>query len=301
LMIETGYVGVRGVKFPLHRRPNLPDRETGIRPNPNLIFGGYYLDNSQNTVYNAWQTSVRKRFSHNLTFDAHYTFGKSLGITGRDIGAYYGSDNDNNNIQNFNDIRSSRGPNPGDAKHRFIADWVYELPRLSNANPVLRHALGGWQVAGIFSTRSGERVNVTQNCADYHCRPDYAGGQTVNENWKETSTARCVVGARCGVQFINPNAFALVPVNSLTRIAVRPGNLGVGAFRGPATWSTDFSLAKNFRLGEQVNLQLRTDMFNATNHVNYSGPNGNLSSATFGEISGVGGMRVMQLNAKLNW
>ena len=94
LMFETGYVGVRGVKFILHRRPDLPDRLTGIRPNPNLVFGGYYVDNSQNTNYNAWQTSVRKRFSHNLAFDAHYTWGKSLGITGGDIGAYYGSDND---------------------------------------------------------------------------------------------------------------------------------------------------------------------------------------------------------------
>jgi hypothetical protein len=58
------------------------------------VFGGYYVDNSQNSVYNAWQTSVRKRFSRNFSFDAHYTFSKGLGITGSDIGAYYGSDND---------------------------------------------------------------------------------------------------------------------------------------------------------------------------------------------------------------
>jgi hypothetical protein len=92
LMLETGYVGVRGVKFILHRRPNLPDRLTGLRPNPNLVFGGYYVDNTQNSAHNTWQTSVRKRLSANLSFDAHYTFGKGLGITGSDIGAYYGSD-----------------------------------------------------------------------------------------------------------------------------------------------------------------------------------------------------------------
>src|SRR5262249_39542798 len=45
MMFETGYVGVRGVKFLLHRRVNLPDRLTGVRPNPNVIFGGpYYVD-----------------------------------------------------------------------------------------------------------------------------------------------------------------------------------------------------------------------------------------------------------------
>ena len=61
------------------------------------------------------------------------------------------------------------------------------------------------------------------------------------------------------------------------------------------------SLSKNFRIAESVTLQIRTDMFNATNHVNYNSPNSNLASATFGEINGAGGMRVVQLNAKLRW
>jgi hypothetical protein len=42
-------------------------------------------------------------------------------------------------------------------------------------------------------------------------------------------------------------------------------------------------------------------MFNATNRVNYSAPSTNVNDATFGEISGAGGMRVVQLNAKLRW
>jgi len=303
MMLETGYVGVRGVKFLLHRRVNLPDRLTGVRPNPTLIFGGpYYVDHSQNTSYNAWQTSLRKRFSRNLTFDAHYTWGKSLGITGGDIGAYYGSDNDQNVIQEFDNPRADRGPNPGDATHRFLADWIYDLPRLSKAgNPFLRYAVGGWQIAGIFQTRSGERVIVDQSCPDYHCRPDYVGGPLVHENWKENSTTRCIVGARCSVQYINRNAFALVPTDPRTRIAVRPGNVGNGVVRNPATWSVDFALSKNIQLGEQFRLQIRADMFNFLNHVNYSGPSGGRSGATFGEINGAGGMRVAQLNARLSW
>lgn len=302
MMLETGYVGVRGVKFILHRRPNLPDRLTGDRPNPNLIFGGYYVDNSQNTSYNAWQTSFRKRFSRSLAFDAHYTWSKSLGITGGDIGAYYGSDNDSNDIQEFDRPRLDRGPNPGDAGHRFVSDWVYDLPRFTRSHALLRHTLGGWQVTGIFSARSGERVTITESCASgWYCRPDYTGAQTILNNWKENSTTRCIAGARCTVQFLNPAAFALVPVDSKTRIAIRPGNLGNGALRNPATWGMDFSLAKNSKLREQMNLQFRTDMFNSLNHVNYNGPNANLSSATFGEISGSGGMRVIQLNAKLSW
>ena len=90
-------------------------------------------------------------------------------------------------------------------------------------------------------------------------------------------------------------------MDSTTRIAVGPGTLGKGALRGPASWGADLSLSKNFSLGEKLKLQFRTDMFNATNHVNYNGPNTNLNSSTFGEISGAGAMRVIQLNAKLVW
>ena len=302
LMIETGYVGNRGAKFILHRVPNLPDRLTGIRPNPNIIFGGYYVDNSQNTNYNAWQTSVRKRFSRGLSFDFHYTFGKTLGISGGDIGAYYGSDNDSNNIQDFNNPRADRGPNPGDTAHRFVGNWIYELPRLATANRLIRGAIGGWEVSGIFNTRAGERITVTQNCASgQYCRPDFVGGSTSFPNWKENSTNRCIVGARCTLQYLDINAFAFVPVNAVSRIAIRPGNLGNGSVRGPATWSTDISLAKNFRVTEKTNLQFRADMFNATNHVNYGGPTAGLNSAVFGQISGTGGMRVIQLNAKFRF
>jgi len=302
LMIETGYVGVGGVKFILHRRPNLPDRLTGERPNPNIVFGGYYVDNSQNTSYNAWQTSVRKRFSHNFTFDGHYTFSKSLGLTGGDIGAYYGSDNDQVNIQDFNNLRADRGPNPGDTPHRFVGDWVYEVPTFKGMHPLLRHTVGGWQVSGILSARTGERLIISESCASsYFCRPDYAGGATVTNDWENAGTPRCIVGARCNVQYLNRSAFALVPVDPNTRIAIRPGTLANGAVRGPSSVSVDFSLAKNFKIGEQWNLQFRSDMFNATNHVNYNGPATGANSATFGEISGAGSMRVIQLNAKLTW
>ncbi|MGH9661717.1 MAG: TonB-dependent receptor, partial [Bryobacteraceae bacterium] len=224
MMLETGYVGVRGVKFLLHRRVNLPDRITGIRPNPNIIFGGpYYVDQSQNTVYNAWQSSLRKRLTRGLAFDMHYTWSKGLGVTGGDIGAYYGSD-PAINLQDFNNLRIDRGPNTGDATHRFLADWVYNLPLLSNSHPIARTALGGWEIAGIFSSRSGEPITITQPCAsEWHCRPDHAATRVdpTFDNWESNSTTRCVVGARCSVLYINRAAFTPVTLDPNTRIAIR--------------------------------------------------------------------------------
>lgn len=304
LMIETGYVGVRGVKFLLHRRVNLPDRQTGIRPNTNLIFGGpYYVDQSQSTHYHGWQTTIRKRMSRRLAFDAHYTWGKGLGVSGGDIGAYYGSDPAINLQTDFDNLRLDRGPNTGDARQRFLADAIYELPGLLNSNRLARTALGGWQLAGIFNTRTGEPLTLTQPCPGYHCRPDHVGSGTnpYVSNWESTGTTRCVVGGRCAIQYLNRSAFVAVPVSPVSRIAVRPGNVANGYLRNPLTWNVDLSISKSFRMGERVNLQVRADMFNSLNHVNYGSPTTDVTSATFGEINGAGGMRVVQLNARLTW
>ncbi len=303
MMLETGYVGVRGVKFPLHRRYNEVDRFTGERPNPLVSPGGYYVDNSQNMIYSAWQTSLRKRMSNNLTFDVHYTWSKGLSTQGGDIGAYYGSDTIDSRIQEFSNPLAERGPNAGDATHRFLADWVYNLPPLAGiGNPVLRRVLGGWEVSGIFSTRSGEPFSITQSCASArHCRPDYIGGKTVISNFRKTPSKFCVPGARCGVQYLNVSAFEQVPLDSRTRIAIRPGNTGQNAFRNPTTWGMDLALAKNFKMREGLNLQIRADMFNFLNHINYGGPSDSINSLSFGEINGAGGTRVIQLNARLSF
>ncbi|MBM3788076.1 MAG: hypothetical protein FJW30_27340 [Acidobacteria bacterium] len=71
--------------------------------------------------------------------------------------------------------------------------------------------------------------------------------------------------------------------------------------RTPLTWNVDLAVSKNFKLREHMNLQVRADMFNSLNHVNYGSPSTDSASATFGEINGAGGMRVVQLNARLTW
>ena len=58
LVLETAFVGTRGVKFNMTRQANQIDRITGLRPNPNDIQVNY-IDNSQQTNFNSWQTSLR--------------------------------------------------------------------------------------------------------------------------------------------------------------------------------------------------------------------------------------------------
>jgi outer membrane receptor protein involved in Fe transport len=286
LMLETSYVGVRGVKLITHRMIDQPDRITGLRPNP-LLSGTYYVDASQQSDYNSWQTSVRKRFSHNLSGSAHYTWGKGLSTQGGDSGAYYGSDG-GGRIQDFYDLRSARGPSAGDVTHYFVTEGVYALPRLRNWN-ALRYALGDWQASGIFTAQTGGALIITQSSGISDSRPDYIGGPATFSNYRST------------LQYLNPAAFARIPVNSVSAETIRAGNIGVGAVRGPGSWNLDFSLGKSFPIMERLQLQFRADCFNALNHTVLSGLVTEITNARFGQLTGTNGARLMQLNAHLTW
>jgi hypothetical protein len=66
-------------------------------------------------------------------------------------------------------------------------------------------------------------------------------------------------------------------------------------------WNLDFSLAKNFAMGEHVKLQVRTDMFNALNHTNLSGLRTSVDDVFFGQLLSTLGARIIQWNARLTF
>ena len=287
LGLETAVVGVRGTKFPMWRPLNEPDRVTGVRPNPKLR-ATYYLDASATTSYLSWQTSVRKRYSRHVSGSVHYTWGKSLAYNGGDIGTWYQGDNAAR-VQDFFNIRAEHAPATGDITHYLASEWTYEAPLLAGSNALVRHAVGGWQFGGIFTARTGEPLGITQTSSLQVNRPDYIGGNPINDDYRNS------------LQYLNRNAFALVPLVAASGATTRPGNLGWGAIRAPGAWNVDFSLSKNFRLTEAMRLQVRSDMFNLLNHVNSANINTGLNSGTFGQVRGTTGQRVVQLNARLNW
>jgi hypothetical protein len=289
LSLETGYVGNRGVKFLMHRWMNEPDRVTGLRPNPRLNVN-YYVDHTQQSFYSSWQTSVRKRFSHGFSGSAHYTWGRGLSTAGGDIGAYYQGDGDAR-TQDFFNPRADRGPSTGDITHYFTGEWVYEAPLLKNLqNRGARLVLGGWQVSGIFLARTGTPAQLSQSgTALQVARPDYVGGQVYLNDYRST------------LRYLNPAAFALVPLHPVSRAGIRPGNVGNNAIRDPGAWNVNVGISKEFPITERARLRVGLDGFNFFNHTNLSGLVTNLNNRFFGELQGTGGARLVQLNGRLSF
>ena len=191
--------------------------------------------------------------------------------------------------QEFLYPKADRGPNTGDIKSYFNAEWVYEVPQLYQQGRLAKSVFGGWQVSGIFQARTGEPVTLSQTGALQINRPDYVGGQVYLDDYRKT------------LQYLNRSAFALVPLGSVSRAPDRPGNVGNGAIRAPGSVNLDFSIGKSIPVTESSKIQIRADMFNSLNHTNLTGLRSSLNDAFFGQLLNTAGARVVQLNARFSW
>ena len=298
LMFEIGYVGIRGVKFPMHRRFNLADRETGIRPNPLIIPGGpYFVDMGESVMNHSLQTSLRKRMTNRLSFDFHYTWGKTIAYTGGDVGVYYGTDAQSG-TQDFFDLSGEKSVTGFDTTHRAVADLIYELPRFESLAAPLRAIVGGWQISTIYAGATGTPTNISQGCSNqWACRSDYIGGELYSPDGQTFGGTRPF--GHQDVQYLNTDSYA--EVMEVGGVAFRPGNAGKGLVRSPGRWTIDLSIAKNFEISESVRMQIRADAFNSLNHVNLSSLNGRVDRSDFGTLDNAGTMRNMQLSARITF
>ncbi|MBE7544532.1 MAG: TonB-dependent receptor [Bryobacteraceae bacterium] len=286
LVLETSYVGNRGLNGMMVRQWNRPDRVTGIRPNPNLTTFRY-RDSGESSNYHSWQTSLRKRFSHGFTANLNYTWARLMSYTG-DADLLLPS-----TVQDIDNVRADYGPANLDVRHRMVVDFLYELPfaRLSAANNSRAGALllRGWQVNGVMTAQSGSPLNLSQPTGYESSRPDYLGTEVY------TGTGRA------NLQYFNRSAFANVPLNPVSTLPVRPGSVGRNALYGPRWFDLGATLAKSLEFTESLRLQLRVEMFNAFNQTYFSGIQGNINQANFGRFTSTRGARVVQLGARLTF
>ncbi len=154
--------------------------------------------------------------------------------------------------------------------------------------------LGNWQIAGIFRGRTGEPLIVTQSSSRAGSRPDVV------------DAAGAINGECCDInnnnmQYLNVAAFRAVPLNATSRQTVRAGSVGVGQFRLPGLKNLDVSFSKAFPVGGQKRIEVRADMLNALNWINYAAVQTNITASDFGRVTGTGPARVVQLQARFSF
>ncbi len=268
----------------------------GLNPsliNSNVTAGNYFGNDDYdgtigNSSYNALQVTVRSAVK-GLTYSISYTYSKSIDQAS--------SISDVVDPYNFN---FTRGLSAWNLKHNFVATYDYQLPlqRLSNR---LRRALEGWEISGVTRVASGFPVTLSTNGDNslqgsspngvnnrYLDLPDFTG-----QSLEISSNPRAD-----GLQYFNPSAFT---DNALGT----PGNVARRYFSGPGMFNTDAVLHRNFQIREGDVLQLRLEVFNLFNHVQFFGPaavNGDVDNTQlFGKVQNSAPPRLMQLAMKFTF
>ena len=120
-------------------------------------------------------------------------------------------------------------------------------------------------------------------------RPDPVNGaQALSGNYTST------------LQYLNPAAFATIPIVAASGAQARPGDLSRNAFYAPGMWNFDSSLAKSIFIGEKLRVKLRGDFFNTFNHTNLSGLVTTITATNFGKLTSATA-RSLQVGARLDF
>jgi hypothetical protein len=315
-VLESNYVGTFGRKLLALVGANTFDGRTVgngySSKKENTAYGTIgFRTNWSGSNYNAWQTTLRKRFSSGLQFNANYTFSKALDdisdtFTTKNAGAHgYPTDSMS--------AAFDYGPADFNVKHRAVASFVYDLP-FAKSN----RWIGGWNVSGIVSVQSGSPFNISNSAVDsnkdgeYNDRGVYLGtgkaSSNINHNVSPATgylTGDVQTGPTAGS---NPMWGMLNGPNSTDPACPATINLGLwcqgpalgqiqrNSLIGPGYFNTDIGFGKSFKITEGTKLKLEGNFFNVFNHPNFLSPDGNLTDVgTFGKSTSTFGARVTQL------
>ena len=312
LDVTAGYVGTRGRNLIRLGDANLAPEiiVNGVktyqpqlgRRNPNFT-GIWQRMTDGKSFYDSLQLSLNRRYSDGWRAQVSYTLSESVddasGINSQDF---------SNNVQyvsDWYDLEHDRGLSAFHARHNFTANASWDLPVAANRGGVTGALLGGWQLNGIATLRTGHPFtvelgfnrsgNLNTTGFSRHERPDLKPGCSPNP----------VLGG--WERYWDVNCFQLPAVN--TR-----GNLGRNTLIGPGLVSIDASLVKSFSIGGARTLEVKIEAFNVSNRPNFAIPSGRIAftgvaadgspviAPTWGRItSTVTTSRQIQVGAKLTF
>ncbi len=254
-----------------------------LRPFPQFTNVQPLYDAGSNSIYHSWQNTFRRRFAQGFMFEGSYTWAKLL-----DTGDSH---------QNTYDVAASRALAGQDIAHRMVTSVLYDLPigrgrAISTGDSRFANALfGGWQINGILTYQSGTPLALSAS----NTSGLFAARTQPNNNGQS--------GRKTGPVQERLTSYFTQSVYSQPA-AFTFGNLSryLPDVRSDSVRNWDLSLFKEFAVREKMNLQFRTEFFNAFNTVRFGSPNTTVTSGAFGAItSQANAPRQIQFGLKLLW
>lgn len=261
-----------------------------LRPYPEFCDVNIGQVNNSWSRYNALEVNYTHRWSAGLQVLASYTFSK---FTDDTSGTNGWAQTNSVPIRNYYNLAEEKSVDAADITHSMVVSYIYELPVGkgkkvgSNFNAIENAVLGGWQVTGVSTFKSGFPIGVVggvNNTSSFggNQRPNLVGDPTLSnrslQEWFDVSA------------FQQPAPFTFGDAPRY-----------MSSIRAPGLQQFDIGIQKWFYLSEILKLQFRGEMFNAFNRANFYAPDANFNDPAFGRISATLPPRDVQFGLKLYW
>ena len=285
--IEIAYVGKRGLHAQRERNINqlavgttFLAANAGVKPDALRPYKGFnairVTENVSNSKYNALQLSVNRRFTSGVGFGLAYTLSKSYdsGSGQRDI------------LPNAYDWSNVWAPSDFDRRHALVINFIYQPPIFKDKTKLSGKLLGGWTLNGVSQFQTGTPFSIATG-------DDFAGvgPGSGSQFWIINGNPQLDNGSkRFASSSADPNFWFATKNGDTSSIFVAPANGTISTqsarnmLYGPGFQNHNLGLLKDFSITERHSIQFRMDAFNWLNHPNWSGPDTNPRSATFGKI-----------------
>ena len=293
-VIETGYVGARGIRPIVYMNGNaaLPGAASSTAPlnvalntagactaftgaeGPLCNYGGINVAIPfKNNWYDSMQTKVTRRFVGGSTAGFVWTWGKATSYSDNEDLSFMALPNPaqwekNRSVANF------------DRTHNFEFFGVVQSPFGKGQHwaqgGIAGAILGGWQFNPIISKMTGLPFTVTAaggRTADLVGEYHIINGKAPQQHPGATGTqqAQCPI-TNLSCHFFDPTAFANPAAGTF-------GNTHRNQFRGPGYFQMNLSVHRAFNLTEKVSLDVRADITNFTNTPHFANPNAGCAGA----------------------
>jgi trimeric autotransporter adhesin len=162
---------------------------------------------------------------------------------------------------------------------------------------VLSRIFSNWQLSGDFTVASG-----------LYFTPNILGGSVdIARGVSGSQRANVVPGQSISLpnptalQWFNTAAFCAPGATCVNPAGSTFGDAGRNTIEGPGSIIFDMSINRSIPIKESRNLDLRISANNVFNHVNFAYINTVVNSQTFGEVTSVGSMRRVTVQARFRF
>jgi hypothetical protein len=225
--------------------------------------------------YNALQVDVNRRLSEGLTLRGVYTYSKVLD-DGDSLNATTSGGGPALASNPFN-LKSDWGLGSFDVRNVGVVSGTYALPIghgkrfLGDVQGFANVMASGWTVNSIVTLQGGFPFSPQLS---YNPSNNGDTRNPVRPFANPAFTGPVILGKP--TEWFNPAAFLAPAFSTMALMKANGGfygNVGRDTLIGPGLATWDFSVLKDTRIRERLNLQFRAEIFNLLNRANFNQPN----------------------------